>query len=107
MRYIVRLVLTVIAMLGASFAQQLSHDNQVRVHEFYRLASEIQDKIWPNWSAAPAPVLLITAEREFLTDHPSPPKDFTRIADDVYSRPRQYSPQFLATFPAFGPPSVI
>ena len=68
---------------------------------------KIQDNIWPGWSQTPAPLLLVTSSREFLTHHPMPPKDFTRIGDDLYVRPRQFSTDLPTTFPAFGPPSVI
>jgi hypothetical protein len=82
-------------------------DDALRIREFYRLASSIQDQLWPNWSAIPAPVLLVTNTSEFLTHHPSPPQDFQKSDWDFFARPRQFSPDLLATFPAFGPPSVI
>lgn len=85
----------------------LDHDDAVRVAEFYRLASEIQDGIWPDWSKVPAPLMLVTEKAEFLTHHPSPPSELKKMAEDWYVRPRQFSAEFQATFPAFGPPSVI
>ena len=123
MRYLIALVLSAVPL----FAQQapvaalpsdkpspatlppdtLSSDNAIRIKEFYRLASSIQDGIWPGWSKIPAPLLLVTKETEFLTHHESPPKEFTKVGDDTYERPRQFSVQLQATFPAFGPPAVI
>ena len=85
----------------------MSHDDGIRVHEFYRLSAQIQDQIWPNWSETPAPLILVTPTTEFLTRFPVPPKDFTKIGEDLYARPRQFSPGFQATFPAFGPPAII
>jgi hypothetical protein len=88
-------------------AQTLPQPDAVRVTEFYRLAAAVQDQVWPHWSEAPAPLLLVTEKSEFLTHHPTPPKDFTKVSDDFYARPRQFPPSLQATFPAFGPPSVI
>jgi hypothetical protein len=78
-----------------------------RVAEFYRLAGEIQDRVWPGWSKAPAPLLLVTADTEYLTHFPTPPKDFQKVGDDVYARPRQFPTDLQATFPAFGFPPVV
>jgi hypothetical protein len=106
-----RHLLAILALASFVFAQapaaQMPKDDAVRVREFYRLAVQIQDRIWPHWSETPAPLMLVTPETEFLTHFPTPPKDFSRIGDDLYARPRQFSPQFLATFPPFGPPSII
>lgn len=79
----------------------------MRIHEFYRLAPTIADRVWPGWNSTPAPLLLVTNQTEFLTHHPNPPADFKKIRDDFYARPRQFPTNLLATFPAFGPPSVI
>jgi hypothetical protein len=86
---------------------QLPEKDAVRIHEFYRLAPQITDDVWPGWSHTIAPLLLVTSETEFLTHHPDPPQDFEKIGDNLYARPRQFSTQLLATFPAFGPQSVI
>jgi hypothetical protein len=85
----------------------LSGDDALRITEFYRLAAQIQDKVWPYWSATPAPLLLLTAEAEFLTHDSAVPKDFRKVGEDFYERPRQFPISLQATFPAFGPPSVI
>jgi hypothetical protein len=92
---------------GGAFAQQVPVQDSVRVHEFYRLAPEIQDRIWADWSKTPAPLLLITADTEFLTHHPKPPEDFKPVEDGFYARPRKFPTELEATFPAFGPPAVI
>jgi hypothetical protein len=107
MRPLFSTLLLVIVAFAQSSSQQIPLDDAVRIHEFYRFASQIQDKIWPNWSQVPAPLLLVTPDREFLTHHPAPPKDFKPVADGFYVRPRQFATNLLATFPAFGPPSVI
>jgi hypothetical protein len=100
-------LLVVIAVSIPTLSQQMPADDAVRIREFYLLAAQIQDRIWPNWSQVPAPVLLVTSEREYLTHHPAPPENFTAIGEGFYARPRQFPTNLLATFPAFGPPSVI
>ena len=104
--------LTLIALLLATglFAQAprpIPADDATRIGEFYRLADQVQDKVWPGWSKARAPLLLVTADAEYLTHFPDPPKEFQRAGDDFYSRPRQFSPNLQATFPALGFPPVI
>jgi hypothetical protein len=79
----------------------------IRMQEFYRLSAAIQDGIWPGWSKAPAPMILVTQDAEFLTHHPSPPEEWKKLAGDVRARPRQFPASFQATFPAFGPPAVM
>jgi hypothetical protein len=91
----------------AAHVQTISVDDTVRVAEFYRLAPQIEDNIWPGWSKVVDPLLLITPTAEFLTHFPSPPKEFKPTNDGFLTRPRQFPPSLQATFPAFGPPSVI
>lgn len=85
----------------------LAPQDQVRIREFYRLAATIQDQVWPGWSQVPAPLLLIAREHEYLLHFPNPPKDFAKAGDEVFVRARHFPPSLQATFPAFGPPSVI
>lgn len=101
------LVAAAVAQTPVQQGPALPKADAVRINEFYRLAAQIQDQIWPRWSDAPAPLLLITPETEFLTHHPAPPSDFKKVEDDWYARARQFPPNLLATFPAFGPPAVI
>jgi hypothetical protein len=103
MRYALALML----VISAAEAQSLPAADGVRIREFYRLAVRIQDRVWPDWSKTPAPLLLVTNDSEFLTHHPAPPKEFVRAGEDVWVRTRVFDPHLLATFPAFGPPSVI
>jgi len=101
------ILLLAITAFAQTPAEQLPADDAVRIREFYRLASQIQDQIWPNWRRTLAPLLLVTPATEFLTHHAGPPKDFKKVGDDLYARSRQFPTNLLATFPAFGPPSVI
>ncbi len=105
-------LLAAIALLGVIFAPgptapSLGPDDAIRIAEFYRLAPTIEDKVWPGWSKVPSPLILVTADTEFLTRHPAPPKDFRQIGDGLFARPRQYPLSLEATFPAFGPPAVM
>jgi hypothetical protein len=105
-----RSLLTVLLLSTPLFAQVpklLPADDAVRIAEFYRLAAQIQDQIWPAWSKTPAPVLLVTSDTEYLTHFPTPPKEFQKVGDDVYARPRQFATDMQATFPAFGFPPII
>lgn len=104
---ILLLLLAAAAVAQESSAQQIPAQDAVRIKEFYRLAAELQDGIWPGWSRVPAALLLVTAETEFLTHHPVPPHDMKKVGEDLYARPRQFPTSFQATFPAFGPPAVI
>lgn len=106
-----RIFLSILLLATATFAQtpslEIPVDDAIRIKEFYRLATQIQDQIWPNWSHVPAPLLIVTPDAEFLTHHPSPRKDFKPEGNGFYARPRQFPTNLQATFPAFGPPSVI
>ena len=63
-----RTLFTLLLVTTAAFAQtpaaQLAVDDAVRIREFYRLASQIQNQIWPDWSRTPAPLLLVTSDTE-------------------------------------------
>ncbi len=105
-----RSALITLLLATTLFAQALkpiSPADATRIAEFYRLADQIQDKVWPGWSKTPAPLLLVTADTEYLTHFPDPPKEFQKTGGDFSSRPRQFAPNMQATFPAFGLPPVI
>lgn len=102
-----RKVLVVLCLCVLSTAQQVPQTDAVRIAAFYRLAERIQDTIWRGWSKTPAPLLLVTADTEFLFHHPSPPAEFKSVGSAVFARPRQFPVDLLATFPAFGPPAAI
>lgn len=107
MRKVIPILLLAVVTLAQTPVEQIPADDAVRVREFYRLAARLQDQIWPNWSRVAGPLMLVTERAEFLTHHPSPPKEFQNTNDDAYARPRQFPLNFEATFPAFGPPAVI
>jgi len=97
----------VVLAVSALAGQSLSHDDKVRVGEFYRLADAVQEKVWSGWSRVPAPVLLVTADKEYLFRNSVIPAGFTKQEDGTYARARQFPTTLLATFPAFGQPAVI
>jgi len=72
-----RPLISFLLLATATFAQtpaaQLAADDFVRIREFYRLASQIQNLIWPGWSGTPAPLLLVTSDTEFLTHRAEAP----------------------------------
>jgi len=107
MKQVICVLLLAIGALAQATGPALNPEDAVRVREFYRLSDAIQDKVWPGWSRTPAPLLLITENREFLTHHPRPPQGFEKVDAEWYARPRQFPTSLLATFPAFGPPEVI
>jgi hypothetical protein len=104
-------IFLLLLVASASFAQfaapQLSSKDAIRIREFYNLIPQVAEQVWPNWIKTPAPLLLVTQETEFLTHFAHPPEDFKKIADDLYARPRHFPTGMQATFPAFGPPSII
>jgi hypothetical protein len=54
-------VIAIFLLTSAAVAQQLPHEDAVRIAEFYRLAAQIQDQIWPDWSKTPAAWTLVRA----------------------------------------------
>jgi hypothetical protein len=108
---ILRSLLALLTLSTTMFAQArkpLPADDAVRVAEFYRVAPQIQDKIWTGWGKTPALLLLVTSDTEYLTHSASPPQDFQKVGDDIYARARQFPTNLQATFPAFGmPPAIV
>lgn len=86
----------------------------LRITEAFRLTEAVQDSIWPGgFGAVPFPLMLVTAEHEFLMGFPRTPTGFTDaqafepFGSRVLQRPRELQENLLATFPLFGPPSLI
>lgn len=111
-----RLSLLVIASLALATrlpAQSPAAADLVRIGEAYRLTSELGDSIWPGLGAPRFPIVLTTPDVEYLFAYPRVPAGFRDIGPSyplqttMYVRARQFQPNLLATFPAFGPPSVV
>ena len=62
MRFIVALI--AVLSIGQATAGQMSLElgDLVRLGEAFRLAREVQVKVWPGWDAAPFGVLMISAD---------------------------------------------
>jgi hypothetical protein len=108
------LTLSLAVLLSAEPAPALREVDRARIAEAFRLADALGNRAWPGWDQAPFAVLLVTPAHEFLIRHPKPSADFTPLGEDsvlkhkVWVRKRQYSPAFLATFPAVGGvPTVV
>jgi len=76
-------ILAFLFLTITAVAQQLPREDAVRIAEFYRLAEQIQDRVWPNWSKTPAPLLLVTDKRSFLPGTQRPRRRSTRVAEDL------------------------
>lgn len=95
-------------------APALPDADRARIAEAFHLADTLGDRLWPGWSTAPFAVLLVTPDQEFLVRHPKPTPDFARLGDEtilgapVWSRPRQFDVNLLASFPAVGEvPTIV
>ncbi len=109
MKYPIALIVLAVPLLAQDIATpKLSPADAIRIDEFYRLASSIQDEIWAGWGKVPAPMMLVTPETEFLTHSATPPPaEFKKVGDELYARPRQFPADLQATMPTFGPPAVM
>ncbi len=112
MRAIVALCSAMLALVGHTTGPDPA--DVLRIKEAFRLTEAVQDSVWPGgWGAVPFPLLLVSEEREFLVAFPRTPSGFEEgpylatLGTRILERPRQLQPNLLATFPAFGPPSVV
>jgi hypothetical protein len=87
---------------------QLPDRDRIRMAEALRLADILPERLWPNWGRARLSALLVSDSAEFLIGNPRPPGEFLPLGNDtllgeaVWSRPRRFPPNLLATFPAVG-----
>lgn len=92
--------------LLAPSSPDISPTDRVRIREAYRLATQIGDRVWPEWHKAPFALLLVTPDYEYLVGHPNPSPDFvatnsdTLLGGPVVYRKRTFPVQMQATFPA-------
>lgn len=97
-----------------SFAQsRIPTTEALLINEAKLIADKTGDKIWPGISKTPFAIVLVTDSLEFLVNHPYPSADFKKayrdsiLQTDVYARPRTFSKNLLATFPAVNGLSCI
>lgn len=106
-------ILSFSVSIAAAQKPSINTTDRIRLAEAFSLADAVSEKVWPGWSKAPFPVILVTKDYEFLIRHPKPSDDFVSLGEDkllgseVFYRKRQFSPSFLATFPAVGGISTI
>lgn len=87
---------------------QLQHADRVRLAEGRHLARQVCRRLWPGWGQTTFQTLLVGDSVEFLISPARSPGDFTRLGYDsllgaeVWTRPRRFPPNLLATFPAVG-----
>jgi hypothetical protein len=98
----------------AQAAFEIPRRDRVRLAEAMRLADELRHDLWPGWERTPLRVLLVTDSAEFFVGDSRPSADFvqagydTLLKREVWTRPRQFSPTLLATFPAVsGMPTIV
>ncbi|HEY3249773.1 MAG TPA: hypothetical protein VGK25_01515, partial [Ignavibacteria bacterium] len=86
--------------------QGLRYEDKIRIKEALNIFNIYGNKLWEGWNTATFAFLLVTNEEEFLINHPNPGADFKNLGNDsilnteIYVRSRQFSTNFLATFPA-------
>jgi hypothetical protein len=87
--------------------------DRVRLAEAFAVIAAVQEKAWPRWTEAPSSLVLVDRDSEYLLRSRDRPEGFVASEDDprlggaVLVRPRTFSPQLLATFPAFSPTPTI
>jgi hypothetical protein len=88
--------------------------DRARLAEAARLGDQVRDRVWPGWGSIGLPILLVTDSVEFLIGRENPGRQFRKVGYDsllrqeVWTRPRTFSPTLLATFPAVGGvPTVV
>jgi hypothetical protein len=87
---------------------RLPDRDRVRLAEALRLTDSLRDRLWPTWGKATLSALLVSDSAEFLIGAARPPAEFTPVGYDsllsrvVWTRPRHFPPNLLATFPAVG-----
>ena len=92
---------------------EIRYEDKIRVKEAVSISKLYGEKIWKGWDSAPFAILLVTDENEYLINHPAPSEEFTLayfdsiLNTDIYKRPRKFSNNLLATFPAVGSLPVI
>jgi len=91
----------------------LRMEDKIRIAEAVKIFNEYGKSVWKDWDSAPFSVLLVTNENEYLMYNTNPSDDFTDTGFDsitgsnIYVRTRQFSNNFLATFPAVSGISTI
>lgn len=100
-------------LVRAQDKPRIADSDRVRLAEAFRIGDTLGNQLWSGWNKAPFSVLLVTPDNEFLIRHPKPSTDFILLSYDpllksnIYYRKRTQPPQFLATFPVAGIPTIV
>ncbi len=87
--------------------------DRTRIAEAFRVGEKLKNDLWRGWDKGPFGLLFVDDDHEFLMRHPKPSDEFQSIGYDkllkseVFVRPRKFSKNFLATFPAFDRTPII
>ncbi|HXH41748.1 MAG TPA: hypothetical protein VNN08_24200 [Thermoanaerobaculia bacterium] len=108
-----RLLITLFAALFAlPLAAEVAPEHLVRLAESFRMAEVLGPRVWPGFTAADSPVILIDGKSEYLLNSRERPEGFTATDQTfrgriVYFRPSVFPPSLQASFPAIGRPAVV
>jgi len=117
MKIFIFYIFTIISNVNFLYSQSdlnvLRTEDKIRIKEAVKIFNEYGNSVWNDWDSAPFALLLVTNENEYLFYHSNPTDEFTDTGFDsitgsnIYIRPRQFSNNFLATFPAVSGISTI
>ena len=117
MKIILAFILLFISNKNSLYSQSdlnvIRTEDKIRIKEAVKIFKEYGNFVWKDWNFAPFALLLVTNENEYLMFHSNPSDDFADTGFDsitgsnIYIRPRQFSNNFLATFPAVSGISTI
>lgn len=104
-------------LFSKSDSTDLRHEDKLRIREAIRISNDYGNTVWKNFDSAPFVLILVTNENEYLinlNDSNAKTDEFvsigfdTIIGGEIFTRPRQFSNNMLATFPAVnGIPTIV
>ena len=95
-------------------SSEIRYEDKIRISEAVNFFKQYGNKLWAGWDKTPFGILLVTNDNEYLINHQKPSEDFKLsgfdgiINTDIYTRPRKFPTNFLATFNAISNiPTVV
>lgn len=88
-------------------------EDRFRILDAMKISDQCFNGMWENSGNVPFAIILVTDSNEYLINHDNPTGDFRLLIYDsllktnIYTRPRIYSNNSLATFPAVNGLSTI
>lgn len=104
---------SLIVQATAALPKGPSVEDKIRIKEAISIKDRFAKNIWEGMENTPFALLLITDSVEYLMFHPNPSAEFKSLGHDpmldteIYGRPQELNPGFLATFPLFDHVPVI